>query len=119
MIYSLVHVLNNIFVIISTVLSFNALRLYIATTTENVKNKETQFDLSCIGVIVSNILATICLNNLLVFLSCLLASVSSIIALVFALMAKKKPDLSKAGFKIFGILTLVFTWISLLLTKFF
>jgi hypothetical protein len=119
MFYSLVYILNNIFVIISTVLSFNALRLYIATTTENVKNKETQFDLSCIGVIVSNILATICLNNLLVFLSCLLASVSSIIALVFALMAKKKPDLSKAGFKIFGILTLVFTWISLLLTKFF
>lgn len=119
MIYSLVHVLNNIFVIISTVLSFNALRLYIATTTENVKNKETQFDLSCIGVIVSNILATICLNNLLVFLSCLLASVSSIIALVFALMAKKRSDLSKAGFKIFGVLTLVFTWISLLLTKFF
>ena len=119
MIYSLVHVLNNIFVIISTVLSFNALRLYIASTTENVKNKETQFDLSCIGVIVSNILATICLNNLLVFLSCLLASVSSIIALVFALMAKKRSDLSKAGFKIFGVLTLVFTWISLLLTKFF
>ena len=119
MIYSLVHVLNNIFVIISTVLSFNALRLYIASTTENVKNKETQFDLSCMGVIVSNILATICLNNLLVFLSCILASVSSIIALVFALMAKKKPDLSKAGFKIFGVLTLVFTWMSLILLKLF
>ena len=119
MIYSLVHVLNNIFVIISTVLSFNALRLYIASTTENVKNKETQFDLSCIGVIVSNILATICLNNLLVFISCLLSSVSSIIALVFALMAKKRTNLSKAGFKIFGVMTLVFNCISLLLIKFF
>lgn len=119
MIYSLVHVLNNIFVIISTVLSFNALRLYIAATTENVKNKETQFDLSCIGVIVSNILATICINNLLVFISCLLASVSSIIALVFALMAKKNPDLSKAGFKIFGVLTLIFVCASLLVLKIF
>ena len=73
-----------------------------------------------IDVIVSNILVSIYLNNLLVFIiSCMLAFVSSIIALVFALMAKKKTNLSRAGFKIFGVITLVFTCISLLLTKFF